>query len=150
LKNTNAAGAADLVFSYGPAGEIDKWIPIAGDWNADGIDTIGLYKNYSSDIFSSTSFYLKNTNAAGDADLVFHYGPARPQGSSWIPIAGDWNADGIDTIGLYNPFNERSEFFLRNSNTAGGADLTFSYGWGVPLIAEQRHWLPLAGDWDGL
>ncbi|HQD57564.1 MAG TPA: hypothetical protein PLX26_13925, partial [Candidatus Competibacteraceae bacterium] len=43
------------------------------------------------------------------------------------------------TIGLYNP--DTSIFYLRNSNTNGIADLTFSYG------PPGAGWLPLVGDW---
>jgi hypothetical protein len=35
-------------------------------------------------------------------------------------------------------------FFLKNTNSAGGADLTFSYG---PAGAG---WRPLMGNWDGV
>jgi hypothetical protein len=68
---------------------------------------------------------------------VFNYGPG---GLGWIPIAGDWDGDGITTIGLYDPAH--SNFFLRNSNSAGVADLTFGYG---PAAAG---WLPITGDWN--
>ncbi|HQD57563.1 MAG TPA: hypothetical protein PLX26_13920, partial [Candidatus Competibacteraceae bacterium] len=75
-----------------------------------------------------------NTN--GIADLTFSYGPP---GAGWLPLVGDWNGDGIATIGLYNPAT--SIFYLRNSNTNGIADLTFSYG------PPGAGWAPLAGDW---
>ena len=51
------------------------------------------------------------------------YGPAN---SGDIPIVGDWNANGTDTVGLYDP--KTSTFYLRNSNTSGMADVTFVYG----------------------
>jgi len=54
---------------------------------------------------------------------------------------GDWNEDGVDTVGLYNPNN--GVFYLRNSNTTGVADVTFTYG---PAGAG---WVPIVGDWDG-
>jgi hypothetical protein len=55
---------------------------------------------------------------------------------------GDWNGDGVDTIGLYVPGTRA--WFLRNSNSNGAADVAFIYGPdnGLPAI-------PLAGDWDG-
>ncbi len=130
LKNTNSAGAADLVFGYGPAGA--GWTPIAGDWDGNGTVTVGLYNP------TTSTFFLKNTNTAGAADLVFTYGPV---GAGWLPVVGDWNGDGIDTIGLYNPTT--STFFLKNANSAGAADLVFGYG---PAGAG---WTPLAGDWNG-
>ena len=40
--------------------------PLVGDWNGDGTDTVGIYRN--------GNFYLRNTNGAGNADLVFGYG----------------------------------------------------------------------------
>ncbi|MDD5436532.1 MAG: hypothetical protein PHX20_03205, partial [Candidatus Omnitrophica bacterium] len=85
-------------------------MPVAGDWNGDGITTIGLYNPVTS------VFYLRNTNTAGYADMTFAYGPAN---SGWLPIAGDWNRDRITMIGLYNPVT--SVFYLRNTNTASYA-----------------------------
>ena len=49
---------------------------------------------------------------------------------------------GVDTIGLYNPSG--GAFFLRNSNTSGIADVTFSFG-----PAPAAGFIPIAGDWNG-
>jgi len=49
---------------------------------------------------------------------------------------------GLETIGLYDPI--ASNFFLRNSNSTGVADLFFGYG------AAGGGWIPITGDWDGL
>ncbi|MGQ0572111.1 MAG: DUF7948 domain-containing protein [Armatimonadota bacterium] len=130
LKNTNAAGPADVVFGYGPGGL--GWVPLAGDWDGNGTDTAGIY-----DPMTST-FFLKNTNAAGPADIVFSYGPG---GMGWMPVVGDWDGDGDDTVGLYD--GTSSTFFLRNTHAAGPADVVFGYG---PAGAG---WTPLTGDWDG-
>ena len=56
-----------------------------------------------------------------------------------VPFMGDWDCDGVDTPGLYR----RSDGFayLRNSNTAGVADITFLFG--------NPDDLPLVGDFDG-
>jgi lysyl endopeptidase len=51
---------------------------------------------------------------------------------------GDWNGDGIDTVGIYR----NNAFYLRNTNTAGNADVSLLFG--VPGDA------PLVGDWNGL
>ena len=107
-------------------------MPIVGDWNGDGTDTVGLYDP------ATSMFYLKNSNSTGFADVAFGYGPG---GSGWTPVVGDWNGDGKDTIGLYNPAT--SMFYLRNSNTTGYADTAFVYG------PAQSGWKPLAGDWNG-
>ena len=49
--------------------------------------------------------------------------------------------DSSNTVGLFDPVG--SQFFLRNSDTTGPADLTFRYG---PAGAG---WTPIVGDWDG-
>lgn len=107
-------------------------LPVAGDWDGDGIDTVGLYDPQSG-VFS-----LGNSNSPGFADVQFQYGPA---GSSLIPLAGDWNNDGRDTLGLYDP--NSGFYFLRNSLSPGAADEVFGFGPG------GANWAPLAGNWDG-
>ena len=61
------------------------WTAIAGDWNSDGLDTIGLYAP------GTGNFYLKNANTPGNADLVFGYGPG---GRGWKPVTGNWGVAG--------------------------------------------------------
>jgi hypothetical protein len=41
---------------------------VAGDWDGNGSDTIGVYRP------SSGVFYLKNSNMQGVADASFHAG----------------------------------------------------------------------------
>ena len=103
-------------------------IPIAGDWDGDGKDTIGLFVN--------NKFYLRNSNTSGAADLVLDYGTGDP---SQRPVAGDWDGDGKDTIGLFLA----GKFYLRNTNTSGAADLVLNYATGNPSD------VPVVGDWDG-
>ena len=130
LTNDNTATAADLSFAYGPANS--QWVPLAGDWKGNGVDTVGLYNP------ATSTFYLRESNAAGAADISFSFGPAN---STWIPLAGDWPGRGVDTVGLYNPAT--STFYLRDSNTAGAVDISFSFG------PANSTWIPLAGDWTG-
>jgi V8-like Glu-specific endopeptidase len=120
LKNQNTSGFANLYLTYGIAGDY----PVAGDWNGDGIDTIGVYRN--------GTFFLRNSNTNGIANLAFSFGAAGDQ-----PVVGDWNGDGVDTIGVFR----NGTFFLRNSNSSGSADLIFSLG-----IAGD---VGIAGDWNG-
>ena len=94
------------------------------------------------DINAATALYgpearwhLRNTNAAGTDDVNFVYG------APYVPPApSDWNNDGTDTPGIYDPGN--CMWFLRNSNTAGAGEVNFCYGGG-------RETLPVAGDWNG-
>jgi hypothetical protein len=105
---------------------------IAGDWNGDHVSSTGRY------VASTATFYLRNTNSNGAADLSFVFGTA---GATRIPVAGDWNNDGTDTIGLYDPAT--GTFSLRNSNSAGSADITFTF------TGAAATWLPIVGDWNG-
>ncbi|MBT8217098.1 MAG: S8 family serine peptidase [Acidimicrobiia bacterium] len=98
------------------------------DWNGDGLDTPGLYRQ------SDGYMYLRNSNDFGFADLEFYYGI--PQD---VPVCGDWDGDGIDTVGVYRPAEAR--FYLSNSNVEGPADLSFYFG----TYGD----VPFAGDWDG-
>ena len=100
-------------------------IPLAGDWDGNGTDTVGVYRN--------AIFYLRNSNDNGIADLTFSYGWVS---AGIIPLAGDWDGNGITTIGIYN----NGIFYLRNSNNNGIADLTFAYG---PVTGSK----PLVGKW---
>ncbi|MFY9224617.1 MAG: M4 family metallopeptidase, partial [Blastocatellia bacterium] len=117
--STNFAGARVATLNaasvlYGQ--NSTQYNAVAQAWNIVGVnppstsnkDTIGTYTT------STSTFNLRNSNTAGQANLVFGYGAAN---AGWIPIAGDWNGDGIDTIGLYAP--STSTFYLRNSNTGG-------------------------------
>jgi hypothetical protein len=118
-------GPVDNVFIFGPV-ELG-WRPVAGDWNSDGADTIGLYKD--------GAWLLKNTNSAGTEDLGFSFGPLE---TGWQPVVGDWNSDNVDTIGLYKD----GAWLLKNTNSAGTEDFGFSFG---PL---ETGWQPVVGDWN--
>ncbi|HEY7871545.1 MAG TPA: 6-bladed beta-propeller [Rudaea sp.] len=96
-------------------------------------DTVGVYRS------SNQTFYLRNSLAAGAADIT-----AAVVGASNtdLPIVGDWNGDGVDTAGLYRP--STSTFYLwdrwTNLNIAS-ADYSFVFG--------SANDLPMAGDWNG-
>lgn len=120
LKSENSTGYADSTITYG----IPNDRPIVGDWDGDGVDTIGIYRD--------GVFYLRNSNSSGYADIVFAFGD-----SGDLPVAGDWDGDGVDTIGLYRD----GMFFLRNHNSSGDPDMTFTLG-----IPGDN---PIAGDWTG-
>ena len=121
LRNSNSAGAPNIIKKFGVPGDY----PVVGDWDGNGSDTLGVYRN--------GVFYLSNSNTTGHIDLTFAFGRAGDQ-----PIAGDWNGDGIDTIGIYR--SSAITFSLRNTNSAGAADATFKLG----KIGD----IGIAGDWN--
>jgi len=119
----HADGTVDSFYYGNP-----KDTPYAGDWDGDGTDTMGLYRE-------STGFlFLRNTNDQGIADVEIYYGNPND-----LPISGDWNGDGTDTVGIYRP--SESTFYLRNSNTQGVGDIAIAFG--------NPSDVPIAGDWNG-
>ena len=107
LRNTPTSGPADVAFAYGDPGDL----PIVGDWDGDGVDTVGVVRG--------NVFLLRNTNTSGSADVAFVYGNPGD-----AVIIGDWDGDGVDTVGVVRG----NTFYLRNSNTSGAADVVFSFG----------------------
>jgi BNR repeat-like domain len=125
LRDSNSSGPAD--YSFDLTSQQPGDLPVSGDWNGDGVDTVGFYRP------ANGNFYLRNSNSSGPADIVFQFGEPGDR-----PVAGDWNEDGVDTIGVYRPSN--GVFYLRNFNSSGPPQYAFAYG--------NNEDLPIAGDWN--
>lgn len=162
LRDSLAQYASPVVFQYGQPGDL----PVVGDWDGDGIDTIGVFRH--------GEFHLRNSNSAGYADLVITLGQSgdTPVAGDWdgdgktdvgvfrdgfwklrdsqgyvnefqygapgmTPFVGDWTGSGFDTVGV----RAYDWMHLRTSNTSGFGEIVFLYG--TPDM------LPLAGDFDG-
>ena len=116
-------------FYYGNPGDR----PFVGDWDCDGTETPGLYRQRDGYV------YLRNSNTQGYAHLKFFFGNPGD-----VPLAGDWNGDGCDTVSLYRPSEGR--FYVINtlgSEDAGLGAAELSYTFGNPGDT------PFAGDFDG-
>jgi hypothetical protein len=109
--------------SFGLAGDQ----PVMGDWNGDGRETPGVYRN--------GTWVLDLTGNGFDAgDRVLQFGLPGDKA-----VAGDWNGNGIDTVGV---FRDGAWFFDRNGNGYDAADVDpVFFGWGSDT--------PVAGDWNG-
>jgi hypothetical protein len=124
LRNSNAAGSADVKLWFGLPGETR----VTGDWDGNGTTTVGLYDQ------STGVWRLRNANSPGAAEIEFQYG-----GPGLAPVTGDWDGDGTTTIGVYN--QSTGAWALRNSNGAGSPNMEAQYG--------GPQWDPVTGDWDG-
>jgi hypothetical protein len=130
LRNTNSGGSAQISFGYGIGADIG----IAGDWDGNGTDTVGVVRFRSDGRFQ---WLLRNSNSSGFADITLNYGRAETD----IPVVGDWNGNGVDTVGVVRLQPDgHLEWLLRNTNTSGGATLGAVYG-----LAPD---LPVVGDWN--
>jgi hypothetical protein len=125
----DATGGLGTSFYYGNPGDF----PIYGDWDGDGVETPGLYRQ------SDGFVYLRNANTEGVADIKFFFGDPGD-----VPIAGDFNGDGFDTVSIYRPSNQT--FFIINElgeNNGGLGAAEFSYVFGNP--GDK----PFVGDFNG-
>ena len=113
-------GAAELDYLFGNPGDT----PFVADFDADGIDEIGLHRA------STGLVYYRAEHADGNADLDFIYGNPRDR-----LVGGDWTGDGTDTVAVFRP--DRTEFLFRHRNSAGNADNSLVYG--------RPTWRPVAG-----
>ncbi len=100
-------------------------IPVVGDWNGNGKDTAGVFKD--------GTWYLTNRSGSG-AERVVHFGRRGD-----LPLVGDWNGNGKDTIGIIRD----GTWHLKNSLRGGRSDVSFSFG------RVTRGDVPVVGDWNG-
>jgi hypothetical protein len=122
----------DGCYFFGTTGDI----PIAGDWNNDGVTEIGVFRP------STGMWYLdQNGNDAWSGcgtDSCIHFGM-----SGDLPVAGDWNNGGPGKVGVFRP-STGMWYLDYNSNgqwDGCGTDSCIHFGMSGDL--------PVAGDWNG-
>ncbi len=132
LRDSNGPGTPDITpFRYGAPG----WIPVVGDWDGDGKTTIGVFDPIGQFGQPPATWYLKNDNHQGQPSVrPFAFGAA-----GWKPVVGDWDGDGVTTVGVVDP---RGVWHLRDSNGPGAADAG-QFAYGAPAYQV------LAGAWKG-
>jgi CubicO group peptidase (beta-lactamase class C family) len=102
--------------------------PVAGDWNGDGTDGVGIYNQ------STNTFYLRNDLSSGPADYIFALSPENGFPVGGWPVAGDWDGDGYDEVGVF----DLSAVYLHSALSDG----TLSY-------SRRAVGQLVAGDFDG-
>ncbi len=129
LRNSNTQGVADIKFYFGDPGDV----PLAGDFNGDGCDTVSIYRQTEGQVYIINKLGANN-GGLGKAEYHYYFGNPGDK-----PFTGDFNGDGITTVGLHR---ESSGFlYFRNTNTQGIAEFQFYFG-----IPNDRL---IAGDWTG-
>lgn len=124
-------------------GPVCEYRVFAGDFNGDSKDEIGWYDPINS------LFYIKNDFTNKNADIIIKFGETlnewkQTSGSDWpglFPVTGDFDNDGKDGIGLYDPY--ASEFRLKNNIYNNNEQpIKFIYG-----QSPSYGYYPLAGRW---
>ncbi|MGI9585040.1 MAG: hypothetical protein ACR2N7_05565 [Acidimicrobiia bacterium] len=129
VRFSNTQGVADREFFFGNPGDV----PLIGDFNGDGKDSVSIWRSSEARVYVINELG-EDGKGLGAADFSFYFGNSGDQ-----PFVGDFNGDGIDTIGLYR--QSTGFVYFRDSLTTGVADLSFFYGNPGDVI--------MAGDWDG-
>ena len=116
-------------FYFGNPGDL----PMVGDWDGDGVDTPGLYRQADGFV------YLRNSNSQGIADIRFFFGNPGD-----VPLAGDFDGDGFDSVSIYRP-SERRVYIINSlgANEGGLGVADFAY----PLGGQDDQLF--VGDFDG-
>ena len=83
---------------------------MVGDWDGNGTVTPGIVRG--------TTWYLRNANSGGAANIAFAYGRSTDR-----PVVGDWDGNGTVTPGIVRG----TTWFLRKPNTGGPADISLTY-----------------------
>ena len=80
------ADLIDHVFQFGG----QSHVPIAGDWNGDGIRSVGVFKE------GKWHFDMDGDGRWSQADIVAQFGQKGD-----LPVVGDFNGDGIEEIAIF-------------------------------------------------
>jgi SpoIID/LytB domain protein len=126
LTNSLSTPNTDVARAFGVPGDL----PFSCDFNADGVDTAGVYRS------ATATFYYRDSFAA-DAPLR----QVRLGAPGDRPVCGDWDGNGSDTVGVYRGSN--SMFYLLNTNNrVSSSPLT-------QVLLGSSSAVPVAGDWNG-
>jgi len=103
------------------AEETSGWSPVAGDTNADGTESLSLFRD---------GVWLIRDTPQGTPRVV-RFGQRGD-----VPLLGDWNGDGLDTLGVFRG----GYWYLRDT-----IELSPTRRFGYGLAYDQ----PVVGDWNG-
>ncbi len=131
LRNGLSSGGPSQSFDFGAVGDV----PLMGDFSNSGVRTVAMVRNTRHGVAGGTGlrWHMRQIEGPGDPDLVIDFGQPGD-----IPVVGDWDGDGVHTIGVVRG----NRWLLKDSNRAGAPDHDFIFG--------QPGDIPVVGDWEGL
>ena len=116
-------------FYYGNPGDL----PFMGDWDGDGVETPGLYRQ------SDGFVYVRDTNTQGNANLEFFFGNPGD-----VPLVGDFDGDGRDSVSIWRTAQARVYIINElgvDGEGLGAADYFFDL--------DSQSLTPFVGDFNG-
>jgi len=148
LRTSNSGAALTGVVTFGgQPGDL----PVTGDFNGDGRTDIGIYRNGT---FLLATIKTTFPCFACPATLTAEQFATIPFGQPGdLPIAGDWDGDTIDDLGVFHP-DDVGTFILRVKHlTFTQACPTCARVPVITFVAESHSFgtrgdLPVTGDWD--
>ncbi len=131
-----ATGGDTTTAAFGASADL----PVAGDWNSDGKDEVGVWRPSTHQFMLDANGNGRWDGTAGRDTLTAAFGVSTDR-----PVVGDWNGDGKDEVGVWRP-STRQFMLDTNGNgrwdgTAGRDTLTGAFG-----TSADR---PVSGDWNG-
>ncbi len=107
-----------------------------------GTDTPGYYDT------TTQRWLLKNENAAtdGQPDLNFKWTVASSDQTALLPFSGDFNGNGTDGIGVYDPnASSGDNWYIRQTADQGNGQPDISFRW---TVGNCDNCIPVGGDWN--
>jgi hypothetical protein len=133
--------------------EPQPWVPVAGDFDGDGVDTVMMFNPVTWKVVPAEG---RPPESSPD-----------PDPNPWIPVAGDWDGRGIATVRVFDLRNGALHRLEEGPIKIDRYDpepdpwrpLVGDFdGRGVDIVATWRDdertgasavWAQVAGDWDG-
>ena len=151
LSNTNPLGTV-MTMEAGPSSF--GYRPVTGKWQgnngaSNATSKVGVFRP------STGGWYLDSGNLMAEgcgADYCFFLAAGMYQAGD-TAIAGDWNGDGIVSIGLFHPGGQNGTdyFYLSNLNPKTIPTNSTISGWNLAIQAGPGSfgYVPVVGDWTG-
>ncbi len=87
-------------------------IPFAGNWDGTGGHEVGVFRPGDPNANTNTFYFRMSDGSVVSLTTILGGMPGGWGNTGDVPIVGDWNNDGFDTIGLYRPSTQQT--FLNN------------------------------------
>jgi hypothetical protein len=135
--------------AQGAAGEVriqvsPVVVPLAGDWDGDGLTDLGWYHGRHEDVFFAELEPGNPDPSLPPGSITCSPIALAPGARGWIAFAGDWDGDGRSEIGFFDPRSRTSHLYERDPGGPG-----WVAGRSVLHPGRNPGGLPVAGDWDG-